>query len=65
MSQPLCTQSLTKKMTESFYKYGLGFGLGGQKINGHKVSIGHLSLSEDSYTVVKGDLNLDPKLMLE
>lgn len=52
-------------MTESFYKYGLGFGLGGQKINGHKVSIGHLSLSEDSYTVVKGDLNLDPKLTLE
>lgn len=52
-------------MSESFYKYGLGFGLGGQKINGHKLSIGHDFLSGDSYTVVKGALNLDSKFTRE
>lgn len=52
-------------MSESVYKYGLGFGLGGQKINGHKLSIGHNFLSEDGYTVVKGVLNLDSKFTIE
>lgn len=27
------------KMSESLYKYGLGFGRGGKKMSGHKISI--------------------------
>ena len=53
-------------MSESFYKYGLGFGLGGQKINDHKISIVMFFwVKTASYTVVKGALNLDSMFMLE
>ena len=49
-------------MSESLYKYGLDFGLGGKKMSGHKNL--HLScfLSEDTYAVVNRALNLDSKL---